>query len=220
MSRPAPVHLPLETAYRRNVILAVEVLDAVTLTRLSQGISVIARGLSGRPTVNAGGLFVWLTEDITRLQALEIDPGVLPYERRQLAAAALQLPLWTVDLPPRRDYPFTPGVAGVSGMLVEARTAPPVRPVPVAGASVQLRWLDDDGVTWRDAPTLSHTDAQGGFAAIARFTPNEVPRVDASGALTVRVRVDREGIVRESADRPLAQGRVESALLAWDELQP
>lgn len=220
MSRPAPVHLPLETAYRRDVLFAVEVLDAVTLTRLTQGVSVTARGLSGQPTVNAGGLFVWLKEDITKLQALEIDPGMLPYERRQFTAAELQLPLWTVDLPPRRDYPFTPGIAGVAGMLVETRTVAPARPVPVAGASVRLRWFDDDGVTWRDAPTVSHTDAQGGFAAIVRFTPNEVPRVDANGALTVRVQVDREGIVRASADRPLVQGRVDNALLAWDELQP
>ena len=63
MSRPFDVQLPLERAYSRHVLFAVELLDAVTLERVSEGVEVIAEGLHGKPIVNAGGLFVWLEED-------------------------------------------------------------------------------------------------------------------------------------------------------------
>jgi hypothetical protein len=91
----------------------------------------------------------------------------------------------------------------------------------VAGASVRLRWLDDNGML-RDASTVSHTDDKGGFAAIVRLAPTDVPRVDAAGALTVRLQVDRGGTVRTSPDLPLTPGLVDDSLLpfAWDELQP
>jgi hypothetical protein len=220
MTRPG-VYLPLEQSYTRNVLFAVEVLDAVTLTRLSQGVTVTAHGLAREPVVNAGGLFVWLKEDITKFQGLDVDSGILPHESRQFTAAELQRPLWTIELPPRRSYPFTRGVAGIAGMLIDTRVAAPTRPVPVAGASVRLRWLDDNGML-RDASTVSHTDDKGGFAAIVRLAPTDVPRVDAAGALTVRLQVDRGGTVRTSPDLPLTPGLVDDSLLpfAWDELQP
>jgi hypothetical protein len=215
------VHLPLDPAYTRNVLFAVEVLDAVTLARLSRGVTVRANGLTRDPLVNAGGLFVWLEEHLSGFQGLEVDPGLLPHEGRRFAAAELQRPLWTIELPPRRNYPFTAGVAGIAGMLIETRVPAPGRPVPVVDAAIRMRWLDDNG-TLRDAATVSHTDDKGGFAAILRFSPDDVPHLDAAGALTVSLQVERGGIQRAFPDLPLTSGLVDDSLppFAWDELQP
>lgn len=222
MSRPFEVHLPIEQAYLRNVLFAVEVLDAVTLARLSQGLEVVADGLQGTPIVNASGLFVWLKEDIAPLRKITIDPGMLPHESAELTAGQLRLPMTTIELPPRLDYPFAPGITGLRGTLIEERAIPPDRPVPVADGEVRLRWLDDDGITWHNAPTVSHANPNGDFAAIVRLAPADVPRLDANGALTVRLRTRRAGQnERGTADFPLLQGRVADALtFAWDELQP
>lgn len=225
MARPFEVHIPLEQAYLRNVLFALEVLDAVTLRRVSQGLKVKAKGLVGKPILNSGGLFVWLKEGNAAPQELDLEPGRLPYEKRTVPGADITLPLTRVELLPRRDYPFSTGITGVLGMLVETRPPPPpprVRPVPIANASVWLRWLDDDGVTWHDATTRSRTDENGGFAAIVRFAPNDLPRLDANGAVTGRLQVDRAGTLRRSADIPLTQGRVADAMpiFAWDELVP
>lgn len=224
MSRPFEIYLPLEQAHLRNVLFAIEVLDAVTLARLSQGMKVVAEGLQGKPIVNASGLFVWLKENITPLRKVTIDPDMLPHESAELTAAQLQLPpqMTTIQLPPRLDYPFAPGITGLRGTLIEERGIPPDRPVPVADAEVRLRWLDDDGITWHNAPTASHANRNGDFAAIVRLVPADVPRLDANGALTVRLHARRAGQnERRTANFPLLQGRVADALtFAWDELQP
>jgi len=232
MSRPFEVRLPLEQGYRRGVLFAVELLDGVTLARVSQGVKLVAHGLHGEPVVNAGGLFVWLKEDLTVLERITIDPGRLPYETVELKPGELKPPPLptTVELPPRVDYVFAAGVTGLRGVLIEERTVPPRRPVPVRGATVRLRWLDEDGVTWRDAPTISHTSSNGDFVAILRLPPAAAPRLDASGALTVRLRASREGVERGSADLQLPQGHVadpstfapgpDALVFAWDEMQP
>jgi hypothetical protein len=229
VSRPFEVHLPLEQGYLRHSMFAVELLDAVTLSRVSQGVRVVAEGLRGRPTVNAGGLFVWRTEPIGPLQKVRIDPGTRPYEpverdRGQLQLPPAAVPLTTIELPPRLDYPFAPGISGARGTLIETRGGPPE---PVSQAEVRFRWLDDDGATWRDAPTTSHTNADGDFVSILRFGPGDVPRLSAAKELTVRLWVRRDSAsVRRSADLFLAQGRISdrstvSALtFAWDELLP
>jgi hypothetical protein len=81
--------------------------------------------------------------------------------------------------------------------------------VPVREAELRFRWLDDDGVTWRDAPTASHTNADGDFVSILRFGPTDVPRLNASKKLTVRLSVRRDSAsVRRSADLLLTQGHV------------
>ena len=45
---------------------------------------------------------------------------------------------------------------------------------------MRLRWLDDDGVTWRDAPTTSRTNARGDFVSMLRLGADRRPAVDAS----------------------------------------
>jgi hypothetical protein len=54
VSRPFEVYLPLEQGYLRRSLFAIELLDAVTLSRVSQGVKVVAEGLYGKPTLNAG----------------------------------------------------------------------------------------------------------------------------------------------------------------------
>lgn len=213
----------IEQAYRRQVLFAVEVLDAVTLERVSAGIDVTVAGLAGRPIVNSGGLFVWLREGNAAPQGLAIDPGNRPYQAITRGAADMQLPLTRVELPPRRGYPFTSGATALVGMLVLAAAAAPARPDPVTDAEVWLRWLGDDAVTWHDSPTRTRTDAAGGFVAVLRLAPADVAHVDASGAVTVQLRAQRAG-GNDLGSLPFAlrQGRVVDALppFAWDELQP
>lgn len=220
-----PFEVQLEKAYERRVLFAVELLDAVTLSRVSQGVKkVVAEGLKrGQPIVNSSGYFVWLEDDITSLQKVTFDLGVLPYEGIELAAADVTQPLTTIELQPRADYPFASGITGIRGTLIEERVNPPA---PVEDAEVGLRWLDDDGVTWRDAPTTSRTNSDGDFVSILRLAPTDVPDLDADRKLTVRLRARRNANERTSSDLKLLQGRVAdpstlSALtFAWDELQP
>jgi hypothetical protein len=219
---------PTESAYQRDVLFAIEVLDAVTLERISDGIEVIAEGLQQRPVVNTSGLFVWRGNDSTALQRIRIEPGLQPYEGRTIERADLTLdpnprPLTTVQLSPRANYSFASGTTGARGRLVETDSDPRV---PVAGAAISLRWLDDDGTTWHDAPVESRTTKAGDFVTVLRLTPADTPLVDAAGALAVRVRVRRNAATRFSPVLKLPQGRVAdpstlaSLLLAWDALQP
>ncbi len=225
MSRPFEVEL--ERSYERHAMFGIELLDAVTLSRVSQGVKrVVAEGLEGEPILNASGCFVWLDEEIANLQKVTFDLGVLPFESIELAAADVKLPLTTIELQPRADYPFAAGTTGIRGTLIEKRVIPPQVPVAVDDAEVGLRWLDDDNVTWHDAPTTSRTNAHGDFVSILRLSATEVPDLDADRKLTVRLRARRNTNERTSSVLKLLQGRVAdpstlSALtFAWDELQP
>ena len=222
--------LPAEPP-RRVTLFAIRAIDAVTLSTVSQGLTVVAEGLKGKPIVNASGLFVWLDEDLGPLKKVTIDPGTLPYEGVEREPAQLRLrppptPVTTIELPPRLDYPFSAGITGLRGQLVEERVAPENR-VPVRNAEVRLRWLDGDGLTWHDAPTVSHTNADGDFVSIMRLAPTEVPQLDGNGAVTVRLRARRDaGNERTSTSFTLVEGRVTDPLnaddrtFAWDEMLP
>jgi hypothetical protein len=230
MTRLIDLRVPFEQAYQRQVLFALELLDAVTLSRVSQGVTVAAEGLQRAPIVSAGGLFVWLREDIGPLRRVTVDPGVLPYERLALDAAEIQRPLTTRELAPRTTYPFAAGLTGLLGTVIEERVAPPGRPVPIADAEIRLRWLDEDGA-WQDAPTVSHTGSNGDFVAIVRRARSQdPPPAVVPPALTVRVRVRRGPNERTSGNLLLPQGRVadpstfasgpDALTFAWDELQP
>jgi hypothetical protein len=217
---------PPETAYTRTPAFGIEVLDGVTLERVSDGVEVIAVGLNSKPFINHGGVFVWRRQNIDALTAIRIDTDRQPYEPVILERAQLKLPpdprpLTSVVLSPRANYPFAAGITGIRGRLI-ASLAPP--PVGVAGARINLRWLDDNGVTWRDVPQESRTTAKGDFVSVLRLAPTDTPRVT-NGAFTIRVRATRNGITRFSAQLPLPQGRVAdpttlNSILAWDALQP
>jgi hypothetical protein len=234
MSRPFAIYTP-EAAYQRNVLFAVEVLDAVTLQRLSEGVTVSVSGLQRGPTTNSSGLFVWLKEESNLPQSISVDPGVLPFEPAQLSAAQVQMPLSRIELPPTCSYPFATGMTGLCGSLIEQRVSAPDTAVPVTDASVRLLWLADDGVTWNNGPTVSHTNAHGDFAVMLRFTPADVPNLDANGVLTVRLRAARTSTGTElgTGNFSLQLGRVADSLtylqtggapaalvFAWNELTP
>lgn len=225
MTRPFETGTP-EIGYERRSMFAIELVDAVTLAPVSQGVKMVADGIKGTPIVNSSGAFVWLEQDIANLRKVSIDPGTLPYETLELEPADLRLPpdplpLTVIALPPRIDYPFSPGFTGLRGSLIETRAG--LR-IPVGNAEMQLLWLDDNGA-WNDAPVKSRTGAASGdFVSILSLTPADIPEVDADGKLTVRIRVRRDIRERTSTDLKIQQGRVTdpstlSALtLAWDEL--
>lgn len=225
---------PPEVAYQRQVLFAVEVLDGVTLQRLSQGLKVTAQGLKYPARTNSSGRFVWLQEDLSSLQMLSIDPGVLPCEKRDLSPSDLQKPLWQVQLAPTCSYPFVNGMTGFLGRLIEDRVAVPDPAEPVVQAALYLSWLSIDGTTWVDAPLVSHSNANGDFAVVIRFTPKDEPQVTA-GALAVRLRATRDlgGPQLSTGKFSIQLGRVADArtylqqggappalVFAWNELQP
>ena len=230
MTPPFEVRLPVERAYARDVLFALEILDPVTLLRISEGLEVTAAGLRGAPILNASGLFVWLKEDPSALQKISIKPKDLPYEAIDLLPADLGFPpgprpLTTIQLPPSASYAFASGVTAARGTLVEDRAETPQR--PVADAEVGLRWLDDDGVTWRAPPSISHSGESGDFVCVLRLGLADAPLLDSAGALTVRLRARRAGgAERSSTDLKLPQGRVadpatlSALIVAWDEMQP
>jgi hypothetical protein len=228
MTSSSGLQIPIELSFTRTAAFAVELLDPMTLERVSDGITVEAIGVRRAAVRNERGLFMWVNTDASGLTKLSIRSGALPYEDVDLTPAQLRLPpqpvpLTTVQLAPTTDYVFAGGVTGARGTLLENR----LTKVPVANADVHLRWLDEDGTTWRDAPIHSHTTTHGDFVSVLRLASTDVPLLDANGAVTVRLRVLRDGMAeRGSADVALPQGRIAdstsmSALtFAWDELQP
>jgi hypothetical protein len=227
VNRPFAVRLPLERAYLRRALFAVELLDAVTLERVSEGVTVTAEGLHGKPVRNSSGLFVWRREDLGPLTRITVDPGVRPYQAVERLKSELLLPpaprpITPIELPPRADYQFAPGITAVRGTLLEDRGTPPQ---PVFDAVVHLRWLDVDG-DWRDAPTAARTDDRGDFVGVLRLAPAEVPQLGDGKTVAVRLQARRSSAVRQSIDVSLPQGRVAdsttlSALtFAWNEMQP
>lgn len=227
MTGTEPIQMQL--AYERHALFAIELLDAVTLERVSEGIVVTAHGLRGRPIVNHGGLFVWLEEKLGPLQKISVNPGTRPYERVERTTAQLSLPpvphpLTTIELPPRVDYAFAVGTTGARGTLIEDRITLPFEAVP--DAEIFLRWLDDTSV-WHDAPIISHTNRAGDFVSNLRLSAADVPLVDSAGALTVLLHVRRDSVnERHSGDLKVPQGRIadpttlSALIVAWDELQP
>jgi hypothetical protein len=212
---------PPELAYTRRVFCALELLDAVTLARISRGLQVTAVGLDGSPIVNASGLFVWLeeTDALTRLQRIAIAPERgLPYQPLTIPRDELQLPFTSRQLVPRVGYPFTAGTTALRGALIEDRGDPRV---PIVGADVWLQWLQDDA-TWRDAPLVSTSDDRGEFATILRLGPDEAPKQDAKGALTVRLRARRSALSERRTDElSITQGHVaDPSTFAWNEMHP
>ncbi len=223
----------------RRVLFAVELLDPVSLNRISYGMKEVkAHGLSGKPIISISGLFVWLHEDISQLEKVSIRPGQLPYEETEIAPDQLnrvldlnssppKWPLTSIQLAPRADYPFDRGVTALRGKLVEDRVS--LEPVPKA--CVRFRWLDQDG-DWQLAPTVFPTSAEsdtskgGEFVAVLRLAPSDEPQLDAAGNLTVRLVVRRDDVERVSADLAIPMGRVldpsihNRNIVPWDELRP
>jgi hypothetical protein len=214
----------VEKSRERNVLFAVELLDAVTLERVNQGITVDAQGLRRNPINNSGGLFVWVKqtpqEDTTGLRSLAIDAGDLPFQSVTLDPSQVQAPkLTTVSLAPRVNYPFQAGVTGVRGTLIESNFG---TRRPVLDANVHLQWIDPSS-NWIDSPPISNTKMdKGDFVAILRLLPSDNPDPNPDGTIQVRLQADRPtAITRYSSPFNLTPGRLSDPVqFAWDELQP
>ena len=217
-SRPFDVRTPLERAYTREGLFAVELVDSVTLERVTHGVQVTARGLTGQAIVNHGGLFVWLQQDTSAFTGLQIDPGVLPFEPLEVPAAQVVRPLHTVQLRPLASYPFVAGLTVIRGALIETLPALNTAATPVPGAKVRLEWLDDDGVTWHAGQASTTTDSTGGFTLVLRLAPGEDPRLNAQGEMSVRLYMERSPGNEKFQQLQLPQGRVRDAIYAWDQL--
>lgn len=218
MARHFEVRLPLVRAYTRDAMLAVELLDSVTLERVSQGVEVAAQGLTSQPYVNVSGLFVWLKEDITKFTTLAIEPLTAPFERVVIPAAQVARPLHRVELRPLSSYPFAPGVTALRGSLYEAQVPLGTEPVPVPGATVSIEWLDDDAVTWRPWQAPAVTNKAGDFTSILRLASGQSPRLDALGRMTIRLTARRANGQQRRNNFQLPLGRVADVTYAWDQL--
>src|SRR5262249_9279076 len=157
------------------------------------GLTLTAEGLRSAPIVNVGGLFVWLEESGRDPVSVNIATGSLPFDPQVANVPALPERLGRGERAPQRACPFPGGVTAIRGGLIQDRN---VDPVPVTGISVWLQWIDDNqaGTTWVDTPVRGRTDANGDFAATARFTPAQVPRLDSQGGLRVRLAATQAGI--------------------------
>ncbi len=230
MTGPFAIRKPPELAYTREAMLAVELLDAVTLERVTQGVDVTAKGIAGKPVVNFSGLYVWPRQDATNFAGLIIEPRAAPFERIELAAAQVTQPIHSQQLYPLPSYPFAPGNTAIRGRLVESDSMPPeVARVPITGATMLFEWLDDDGTTWHRWQSPRITAASGDFVAMVRFArgqqhangsppkPDE-PRRDADGNLSVRLTATRPNGTQKQKTYPLPQGRVTDKTFAWDAL--
>ncbi len=214
----------VETSRQRNVLFAVELLDAVTLERVNQGVTVDAQGLNRKPVSNSSGLFAWIKqtpqEDTTALRSLAIDTGDLPYQSATLDPSQVQAPqLTTVLLAPRVNYPFQAGITGLRGTLIESNFGDRR---PVLDGSVRLQWIDSFS-NWIDSPPFSKTETdKGDFVALLRILPDDKPDLNNDGTIQVRLQADRPtAITRYSAPFNLTPGRLsDPESFAWDELNP
>ena len=228
MARPFEVYEPLERpwtnkdGWTRKGMLAIEVLDAVTLQRISSDITVTAKGLRSAAIVNHSGLFAWRGTDLAGFAGVVVDPGLRPFTGVDLAAADVTLPLHTVVLQPRANYAFAPGTTAIRGALVEAVSPQGVAPTPIANAPIRLEWLDDDGTTWHAPPQRFVTDADGEFVAFIPFVSVDEP-LATGGSLQLRLFAKRASVLSLLAERSIAfahpQGRTTDAIYAWDQMQ-
>lgn len=220
MSMRFEIRRPLEPAYARRALFAIEVRDAVSLARLTNGISVRAVGLRGRPRVNYSGLFTWLAEDRARFEKLVVEPWPRPFEPVEVAAAAIvDGQVNVVALNPLPSYPFAGGTTAIRGELRETAPSSGNEAAGIAGATVRLAWLDDNG-SWIAAAQRFTTRERGQFAAFLPFDPADAPKLDPEGALTLRLYA-RRGATEYFREFPHPLGRVADATYDWDrQLQP
>lgn len=195
---------PAESAYRRKVLFAAEVLDGVTLGRITSGIRVSASAMQTGPVVNASGMFVWLDDGQPLVpQQVTVDPGLLPYQGASAASPVPPSRLVQIQLAPGRGYAFQPGTTALRFALIASNVG---APVAAPDTEVFLRWLDS--AAWVDAPLRSRTDSKGDASVALRFGRSDEPGKDADGRLRVRLCARRAGVTTMSAEFALPEGRV------------
>lgn len=204
---PEDTGFHLDDPCDRHVLLAVELLDPVSLSRVYRGVDVKATGLDAKPIVSRSGRFVWLREDQAWPARITVDPKKLPFA----APNPVQPPRpadfarptdgeqrVSIVLHPTTAYAFEPGVTAVRGWLRESLDdgAP-----AVSGAVVELAWQDLKTGDWVAAAWPATTDVRGQFAVFLRLAPVPPARPDLDGVfLAVQLRVTRAGTTRSTKD--------------------
>ena len=101
MQRPVlvdPDQLP-----ERSVAFALELLDPVSVTLISEGVEVAIAGRDAKPIVNLSGRFVWLGQTDVWPTTLSVTPGAQPFEPiRDLDVTGQRPAQWPNVLPQDR----------------------------------------------------------------------------------------------------------------------
>jgi hypothetical protein len=211
-----PVGIPLEVGWTRRVLCAAEIVDAVTLQPVRNGIEVRARGLKRKPHVNFSGFHVWLEEaDGAQPERIVVDALDTHYSSAESPPPVPPQKAIRIELAPQFEYPFPHGATALRGTLRESRFGPPK---PIVNALVRLQWFNTD---WVDAATAVTTNEKGDFAAPLRLAPGAEPKLDGAN-IAVRLRVQRDGTPRTTEEFGMAPGKVTPAPRAfiWDDLNP
>ncbi len=198
-----------------DALLAVELVDPVTLALVSSKVTLTATGLAGNPRIGFSGRFVWLSEGDAWPSSFAFDPRGLPYDAQtitalpkpaNLATASGAERLLRVTLRPTAAYPFGDGLSVVRASLRESDAA---GAAPVAGAEIRLLWKK--GSNWIDDGAFAVSNAAGDFAAWLRLPANAKPVVDEQGRLQLQMRVVRTingAAVEKSMNLAIIDGRV------------
>ncbi len=227
--------------YQRQALVAIELMDPVTLTTVSKGMMVKAVGLNGSPIKTWSGRFAWYAEGDAWPTKFLIDPGGQPYELEMVDAPTRppqpnvpklgEVRIVRVMLRPTTAYPFGEGVTVVRGKLCETEA---LDSNPVEGAEIWIRWLNapPPGVTteWVDAPIKARTNKVGEFVAILRLPVSASPEKEVGeDRLKTRIAISRNDQVREQFESVanwkiymLPEGRLFDLtdMLAWNKLIP
>ena len=174
----ASSHLPLEAAYMREALFAVELLDAVTLERVSRGVEVIADGLRRQADRQCQRL-LRLARGGRRAAAgchRSTRDAAFQREHQRRTAGTAATAARRVELAPRFDYPFAPGVTGLRGTLIESCPGHARRrsPAPKSGCngSTTTAALASTRRPIRTAKPVATSLRCCGFA------PTEVPKLE------------------------------------------
>lgn len=222
--------LPTPPALERKVLLALEIVDPVSRSRVSDRIKVSADGLARRPILNLSRCFVWLEEGDAWPIAIRVDVDGLPYAtppvlEPERPAAGEPPKLARIVLSPTERYPFPSGVLAISGVL---QTSPEPGSPPISDATLRLQWRYDNSESWNDGVRTS-PESDGRFCVFARSTGN-THRPD--GLVIVRILISRKGHPDRSTgnDYPFLKGsqtgcirdgqaNPQPVMLAWNDLQ-
>jgi hypothetical protein len=206
----------LEMAWKRRVLCAAEVVDAVTLDPVIRDIKVSAVGLKNKPSVTNSGFHYWLTEGNSQPQRISVASLDGAFSDAETLPPVPPAKSVRIELAPRPGYSFPPGATAVRGTIRMSRFG---SPQPAVGAFVRLQW--SDGTDWFDAPTQVTTDERGEFAAPLRLAPKAEPRL-VGGGIAVRLRVRRGSSTRTSNEFALRAGQVSPAAqpFIWNDLNP
>jgi len=192
----------------RQALLAVELLDPVSLSRVYRGVDVKATGLDAKPIVSRSGRFVWLREGQAWPARITVDPKKLPFAApdpvhpprpADFARPTEVEQRVSIVLRPTTAYAFEAGVTAVRGWLRESLD---VGAPPVSGAVVELAWRDLKTGDWVAAAWPATTDVAGQFAVFLRLAPVPPARPDLEGGvfLAAQLRVTRAGTAHSTKD--------------------